>query len=154
MFVRELVPRPAITWAARLLYNEPYRNVPMRHQLSMSAARSGWPGQVRYDWRYGGRRHHLEATTTGSPATPEADSEAEFITARHWGYTTQRDGGTVEYNVEHEPWRRVWHCDPGSFEGDSAFYGDRFADVLASKPSSSFAAAGSAVTVHRGMRIR
>jgi hypothetical protein len=31
-FIRELVPRAAIAWMARLIYNEPYVNVPMRHQ--------------------------------------------------------------------------------------------------------------------------
>ena len=31
----------------------------------------------------------------------EAGSEAEFITEHYWGYTPQRDGGTVEYVVRH-----------------------------------------------------
>jgi hypothetical protein len=36
---------------------------------------------------------------------PPADSEATFITEHYWGYARQRDGGTVEYQVEHPQWR-------------------------------------------------
>ncbi|HZN56056.1 MAG TPA: DUF2071 domain-containing protein, partial [Candidatus Polarisedimenticolaceae bacterium] len=38
----------------------------------------------------------------------EPGSEAEFMTHRGWGYTRQRDGGTLEYEVEHSHWR-IWH---------------------------------------------
>ena len=34
VFVRELVPRPAIAAVARWCYNEPYSAVPMAHELS------------------------------------------------------------------------------------------------------------------------
>src|SRR5215471_9645577 len=34
VFIRELVPRRAIALIARLLYNEPYRAMPMRHSRS------------------------------------------------------------------------------------------------------------------------
>ena len=37
-------------------------------------------------------------------------SEETFITEHYWGYARQRDGSTVEYAVEHEPWR-VWRCE-------------------------------------------
>src|SRR5689334_15513426 len=33
VFIRELVPRPAIAIVAKLLYNEPYRALPMRHRI-------------------------------------------------------------------------------------------------------------------------
>lgn len=38
----------------------------------------------------------LEATTSGASRTLESGSEAEFITEHYWGYTKQRDGGTLE----------------------------------------------------------
>ena len=46
-------------------------------------------------------------------------SEAEFITEHYWGYTRQRDGGTLEYQVEHPSWP-VWMLDDAAFEGDPA----------------------------------
>jgi hypothetical protein len=36
-----------------------------------------------------------------------AGSEAAFITEHYWGYTRQREGGTIEYRVEHPSWQ-IW----------------------------------------------
>jgi uncharacterized protein YqjF (DUF2071 family) len=152
VFVREIVPLPAIAWTARLFYNEQYVSRPMNHTVVHAEGED--IESLRYGWKHRGREYAIHATAKGPASSLTESSEAEFIAQHYWGYTKQRDGGCVEYQVEHEPWRRVWHCNPGSFEGDAAgFYGERFAGIFASKPSSSFAAAGSAVTVHRGVRI-
>ena len=37
VFIREFVPRRAISVVARLLYNEPYRTIPMRHEAATTA---------------------------------------------------------------------------------------------------------------------
>jgi uncharacterized protein YqjF (DUF2071 family) len=96
-FVRELVPRAAVAALARWTYNEPYLALPMDHQASLGGAE----GQAEYRWRHGGRWQRLAASVSG-PARPAAPGSAEeFITEHYWGYTGQRDGGTVEYRVEH-----------------------------------------------------
>jgi hypothetical protein len=38
---------------------------------------------------------------SGAPEEAAPGSEEEFITEHYWGYTRQRDGGTIEYRVEH-----------------------------------------------------
>ncbi|MGE0686140.1 MAG: YqjF family protein [Dehalococcoidia bacterium] len=151
VFVREIVPLPAIAWTARFFYNEAYVSLPMTHSIVEAADTE--LESLRYGWKQHGSEYAIHAIARGSAGLVTDGSEEEFIVQHYWGYTRQRDGGSVEYQVEHEPWRRVWHCHPGSFEGDAAFYGERFAEVLTRQPSSSFAAAGSAVTVHRGVRI-
>jgi len=103
VFVRELVPRAAIANLARLAYNEPYRAVPMRSVVP--AGRVDTPGRLTYEWRTGGAWQSLAATATGAPAVPEPGSENAFITEHHWGYTRQRDGSTVEYEVTNPVWR-------------------------------------------------
>src|SRR5688572_13158966 len=41
----------------------------------------------------------------------------------YWGYSAQRDGGTVEYRVEHPRWR-VWQVKEARFDCDvAAIYG-------------------------------
>jgi uncharacterized protein YqjF (DUF2071 family) len=110
VFVRELVPRRAIAFVARCLYNEPYSAVPMRHALQMANAAEGQPGRAAYAWRMGDRWHCLEVRTRGPAALPDPASEARFITEHYWGYTVQRDGGSKEYRVEHPPWR-VWEAE-------------------------------------------
>jgi uncharacterized protein YqjF (DUF2071 family) len=148
VFVRELVPRRAIAALARWIYNEPYLAVPMNHQSSLNA-RDG--GTVSYSWRYGGAEFVITGETTG-PARPlSPGSEAEFITEHYWGYTRQRDGCTLEYQVEHPAWN-VWEAPRASVSGPlSALYGESFGTVLSSPPRSAFVAVGSPVSVHHGV---
>jgi hypothetical protein len=80
-------------------------------------------------------------------------SEAEFITEHFWGYTRQRDGGTLEYKVEHPTWP-VWNAATAAFSGPAAsLYGAAFGSILARPPRSALVAAGSEVVVHRGVRL-
>jgi uncharacterized protein len=153
VFVRELVPRRAIALVARRCYNEPYTAVPMRHDLQMTGAEDGQPGRAAYAWRVAGRWHGLEARTRGRPALPDPASEAAFTAEHYWGYTRQRDGGSMEYRVEHPPWR-VWDAEAAGLDCDvGAVYGAGFAECLRPKPRSAFLAEGSAVTVSRGRRL-
>jgi uncharacterized protein YqjF (DUF2071 family) len=150
VFVRELVPRVAIATVARVIYNEPYLAVPMSHQSSLDA---GTGGRVTYSWSYRGEPFALTAEAEG-PARPAAEgSEAEYITEHYWGYTRQRDGGTLEYQVEHPPWS-IWEATSARVSGAvGALYGPAFGEVLATAPRSVFVADGSHVSVHRGRRL-
>ena len=152
VFVRELVPRRAIASVARLLYNEPYLALPMRYAL----ARDGESGAFarEYAWRSSNEWTRLSARTIGPSRILESDSEEEFITEHYWGYTRQRDGGTVEYRVSHPRWN-VWTATDARLEGDLArVYGNAFARVLAGPPRSAFVADGSPVVVYSPTGIR
>lgn len=147
VFVRELVPRRAIAWLARALYNEPYRALPMRHRVDLAT------GEVTYEWRHAGRWHRIEAETVGAPTLPAPGSEEEFVTEHYWGYTAQRDGGCKEYRVEHPPWP-AWQVRRARLDCDIArLYGPPFAEALSARPRSAFVAEGSAVTVYAGRRL-
>ena len=151
VFVRELVPRAAIAYTARAVYNEPYLAVPMRSTAPRTAIDA--PGRVSYEWRLGSEWSEVSASAVAAPAIPSPDSEATFITEHFWGYTRQRDGGTVEYEVAHPPWR-VWAAAAPLLEANvPALYGAGFASALAAAPRSSYIAEGSRVTVYRPRRI-
>ena len=151
VFVKEIVPRFAIAWVARTLYSENYVALPMRHEIQERpeiAAR-----RVAYDWRQAGRWCRAGVTAGAAPWIPPADSEATFITEHYWGYAKQRDGGTVEYRVEHPQWR-VSAASESRFECEVAgLYGPQFAGALSGPPTSAFLAEGSPVTVRRGARL-
>jgi uncharacterized protein YqjF (DUF2071 family) len=152
VFIRELVPRSAIALVARLMYNEPYRALPMRHALLEDRQR----GEVEreYAWRASPAWTRIIARTCGPARILEGDTEEEFITEHYWGYTRQRDGGTIEYRVTHPRWN-VWSAADARIDGDlSAVYGDAFARVLAGPPRSAFVADGSPVAVFAPVRIR
>jgi uncharacterized protein YqjF (DUF2071 family) len=152
VFIKEIVPRRAIAVAARLFYNENYIARPMRHRVELNEATAG-RGVVEYGWQSAGRWHQLRAVTKGAARALADGSEAEFITEHYWGYAAQRDGGTVEYRVEHPRWL-VWDVAEHDFDCDvRALYGAEFVEGLSAPPTSAFVAEGSAITVRRGLRI-
>jgi uncharacterized protein len=151
-FIREIVPRRAIALMARLAYNEPYVARPMRHSLVRAIADA--PTRVSYEWRQGSTWSGLTVECSGPSREIDAGSEEEFITEHYWGYTRQRDGGTVEYRVTHPRWR-VWTAERATLGGDlAASYGKEIAAALAGAPSSAFLADGSAIAVHFPSRVR
>lgn len=149
VFIKELVPRWAIATTARLVYNENYVSLPMRHEIESGEAKTA----VTYQWRWQNKWHSVQIEAKGQPQPLQPGSQAEFITEHYWGYARQRDGGTVEYQVEHPPWN-VWQAEDYQFNCDIAsLYGPLFAPALQAVPASAFLADGSAVTVRRGVKI-
>ena len=148
-FVKEIVPRPAIAWTARVLYGEKYVHLPMQHQLEYHA---GVPSLVEYRWRTRGRWQRLGVKPLGAAEPMQPGSEEEFIAEHYWGYASRRSG-TVEYAVEHPPWR-VWQVGESWLECDVAeLYGPEFASYLSMPPSSAFLAEGSEIVVRQGGRL-
>ncbi len=150
VFVRELVKRRLVAAIARGLYNEPYVVGPTQSRLAVGASNSG---RIEYSWSFGGQKFTLEARFTGIPKAVEAGSETEFITEHYWGYTRQKDGGTIEYRVEHPRWR-AWAIESASFKGQAdALYGSAWGAILASSPRSICLAEGSDVSVSAAVRL-
>jgi len=144
VFIRELVPKYAVAAVARLLFKENYSCVPMSHRAEA--------GSVEYSWKLGSERCVMSIETDGESFVPPDGSLSQFITEHYWGYTTQK-GGSLEYEVQHPPWR-VWNAKQASFSGNvDALYGREFAQVLKREPDSAFLAKGSLVTVFKGTRI-
>ncbi len=150
VFIREIVPRRAIAFAARAFYNENYTALPMDHEIN-----SAGNGRVRvsYRWRSDERWNKISLETDGSPELPADGSIEQFITEHYWGYAAQRSGGCVEYRVTHPSWR-VWQVRQAALEGEvEKLYGRGFALALRGDPHSAFLAEGSAVAVMRGRRL-
>ncbi|MDB6066721.1 MAG: hypothetical protein JWR26_2929 [Pedosphaera sp.] len=146
VFIKEIVPRFAIATIARLFYNENYIAMPTKHTLETSVEGL----MAEYAWRFKGRWNRLMVKTAGSAGLVEAGSLEEFITEHYWGYAVQKNGGCVEYKVEHPPWL-IWQTREVVFDCDvEGLYGGQFAEFLRTKPSSAFLAEGSPVMVYRG----
>jgi uncharacterized protein len=149
VFVRELVPKPAIAWTARLLYNEPYRAVPMRHAIAWNET----GGSVRYQWKQAGAWHSVSASASGESQVIAEDSDTAFITEHYVGYTPQRDGGTVQYDVSHAKWR-VWTLQSVDLQCDVAtVYGPAWYEALTATPRSSFVCDGAPVAISFPRRL-
>lgn len=150
VFIREMVPLFLVAQTARLTYNEPYRTVPMQHAIVETG------GELQsVEYLFGGPRDQCRITlhTQSEPVEMARGSEEEFLSERGWGYTRQRDGGTIEYRVEHERWR-VWRDAGWELDGPlEAFYDRPFPGILRGAPASAFIADGSPVAVHNPERI-
>ena len=150
VFVKEIVPKFAITLVANTLYGEPYATHPMRHRFG----RAGQTQQIRYEWKVGPDWDYIEvdADQNGHALTP--DSEEAFITEHYWGYTRRGAGRTSEYEVVHPAWqiypvhRHAVRCSVAKL------YGTDFAPFFDTPPVSVFLAEGSAVTIKSGAAIR
>lgn len=144
VFVREFVPRPAIAWTARLAYNEPYRAVRMRHRIDVDAAQGG---SLAYEWRLGGKWQSVSARVHGAPTPIDPESGVGFITEHYVGYTPQRSGRTVAYDVSHARWN-VWAASEATLSCDvAATYGSEWSEVLRVPPVSAFLCDGSPVQI-------
>jgi len=154
VFVKEIVPRWAIASTARLTYNEPYVSLPMKHQVTgFDTAAGAVQPTAAYEWQLNQQWNSMRVDTTGPSQTLVDGSVEEFITEHYWGYCAQRDGGTVEYQVEHPRWN-VWQCQQATLKCDATqLYGSEFAEVLDAPPASSFLADGSEIAVYKPTRI-
>ena len=153
VFIKEIVPRWAIATVARVVYNENYDAMPMRHSLTLKGESLQADSEVAYGWRKEGRWNELRVKISGVSQTLTAGSEAEFITEHYWGYAAQQDGGCMQYQVEHPPWL-VWQVSEARLDCEvETIYGTKFAEALTGKPSSAFVAEGSPIIVRRGARI-
>lgn len=153
VFIKEIVPLPAVALIAKQVYNENYITLPMRHHVELPQPPNAHHGRFAYSWKW--QRHWIEMSAevqgTANPLSP--DSEEQFITEHYWGYTRQRNGATMEYAVEHPAWR-TWRAISSRLDGDVAsLYGREFAEILAGPPTSALAADGSEIVVRTGSRL-
>jgi len=149
VFVREFVPRTAITVIANTLYEEPYATLPTRCSI-ISGTHSL---SVRYDWRHRGLWQSIAVEALPGARSIAPGSEEEFITEHYWGYTKRRDGRTSAYEVRHPRWQ-VYPIDRYAITADfAALYGPAFAVLNQHQPASILLAEGSEVSVQSGVRL-
>jgi len=66
-FAKEIVPRWAIAAVARVLYNENYVDLPMRHTVDLTDGTLQPGARVSYGWESDGRWHDVSARIAGPP---------------------------------------------------------------------------------------
>ncbi len=156
VFVSEIVPKAAITFVARTLYEENYKTAPTSHIWRTSES-SNKELDISYTWRVPGssktKPQHLAVQAAAHPQAIAEGSVEEFLTEHYWGYTKRANGSTGEYGVEHPRWQ----CYPVRATQVSAdfgaLYGKAFAALTDRPPDNVLLAEGSAITVRKGTHI-
>lgn len=142
VFIKEIVPKPMLSWVANCVYKENYTTMSMDHSwLTEKDVLS-----VLYKWKKH-RWHSLHITAQGNATDMLPLSEAEFITEHYWGYAKVNSKKTTEYEVEHPPWQ-VYNVLDYTINVDfGLLYGNRFDFLSGAKPVSVFLAEGSHVQI-------
>jgi uncharacterized protein len=153
VFIKEIVPRFAIATVARVIYNENYVAMPMRHSLERERDTLKKASVVEYGWRHQGEWNNLRVKIKNAAKPLIVGSEEEFITEHYWGYAAQKNNRCVEYQVEHPSWT-VWQVSESQLHCNvRSIYGEKFVESMSAKPSSAFLASGSEIIVRRGVRL-
>lgn len=149
VFIKEIVPRRAITFVANKLYGEHYHTMPMDHEC----IQNDFNQQITYRWKYEDHWNHLRVICAKEALSIREGSEAAFITEHYWGYTRLGPKKTSEYEVVHPSWNVYTVEDYDIQYQVEKIYGEEFAEVLKQKPYSVFMADGSKVAVRGGRQI-
>lgn len=148
VFIKEIVPRPALTFVANAIYNENYETLQMKNGIQEDSKGL----HVSYSWKKG-KWHSLEVDAGSLSKMIEAGSEEEFITEHFWGYTKLNAVNTSEYQVEHPRWE-VYPVKSHKIDVDyGVVYGDSFDFLRTQLPDSVFLAEGSEIIVRSGRRL-
>lgn len=149
VFIKEIVPRPAITFVANTLYGENYETLKTRHSWTENDDTL----TVEYGWKKG-QWHTIKVVADRQAADIKPESEEEFITEHFWGYTKLNDRATSEYEVAHPRWQ-IYPVQEYSVNVDfEKTYGRDFAFLQNLEPVSVYLAEGSEIIVKQGRKLK
>jgi hypothetical protein len=150
VFIKEIVPKPAITTIANLLYGENYSTMQMKNIEEINETQLG----VGYHWKHKEHWNRLEVSSGLKSTCILQSSEEEFITEHYWGYTKVNAVTTGEYKVAHPRWD-VYPVNNFTIDCDfQKLYGKSFSILNNQQPHSVFLAEGSAIEVFNKRIIR
>ena len=148
VFVKEIVPRPALSFVANTVYKEKYETMPMSHSWTSLDNKL----TVEYRWKKN-RWNALKVVADNKTNQIRSGSEEEFITEHYWGYTRISEDKASEYGVEHPKWEVYQTLDYAIDVDFGTLYGQEFRHLSTGKPESVFLVEGSEIKVKNGKRI-
>jgi uncharacterized protein YqjF (DUF2071 family) len=147
-FIKEIVPKPTLTFIANTFYKEKYETLPMSHSWVVNEDFL----EIEYRWKK--KNWNSFSVKTDTLQLPVcAWSEEEFITEHYWGYTKINDLESAEYGVEHRRWN-TYNVISSDINVDfEDVYGSRFSFLSNQTPDSVMLAEGSEIVVKSGNPI-
>ena len=150
VFIKEIVPRHALTFVANTIYKEHYETCPMRHQWREDEKNR----TVTYQWKKNNYWHTFKVIAVLESSEIPPESETEFITEHYWGYARKSNDASNEYEVTHPKWRQ-YKVERFEIDVDfGAVYGNDFKFLNTKEPVSVMLAEGSEITVEGKKKIR
>ena len=148
VFIKEIVPKPAITFIANTIYGENYQTLRTKHSWETGEEKLA----ISYAWK-NKTWNEIKVVANSKSEEIRIGSEEEFITEHYWGYTKIGQNVTSEYGVEHPRWETYpvidYHIDVDFAHN----YGKEFGFLANTKPNSIMLAEGSAIHVMKGKKL-
>lgn len=141
VFIKEIVPKPALSFVANSIYKENYHTLPMKNQIHEKDGEL----LIKYSWK-DKSWHSIQIIAENKAQPMEADSEFEFITEHYFGFT-KKENQTSEYEVCHPKWRCYFVKDHQLVIDFHKVYGRDFGCLNHQEPISVMLAEGSEVEV-------
>jgi uncharacterized protein YqjF (DUF2071 family) len=150
VFIKEIVPKPAISWIANVVYKENYVTLPMKHlwKEEQGTLKTEYEFKLKTGWQ------HIKLLSEMESTPIVENSEVEFITEHYWGYAKKNDQTTNEYEVKHPKWKHHKVLDYSIKVDCKQLYGDEFHFLSDMEPTSVFLADGSDISVEGKTTIK
>lgn len=149
VFIKEIVPKKAITFVANTFYKEHYQTLPMQHVWTIKPNTL----DITYSVQKNGKTHSIYVKAKNELIEIEEHSEIEFITEHYWGYSKHLTSKTIEYEVTHPKWK-AYPIITSNIQFDfGMIYGDHFHFLNELNPTSIYLAEGSEITVKNKRNI-
>lgn len=146
VFIKEIVPKTMITLIANTLYKENYATHPCKHDIQKTDNELF----VKYSWQSKSSWNHIQVNAAAESISIEVGSEEEFITEHYWGYAGYSPKKTNEYQVQHPRWNVHTVKNSQILCNFAELYGNDFAFLKDTPPTSILLAEGSEVSVLKG----
>jgi hypothetical protein len=141
VFIKEIVPKRAVSFIANNLFREKFATMSMRHFHNDT----GGNLETCYEWLFKKKWNKISSVTDKrSKKIAEGSCECFFID-HYWGYSKFSKSKTYQYQVEHPAWESLKvlsysiDCDFGSI------FGDEFSFLNNEKPASVLMTKGSEI---------
>lgn len=150
VFIKEIVPKSAITFVANNLYNENYETMKMLHFWKTSKTLR----TVDYRWGKSELENLFKMTSALDQIDIEKNSETEFILENYLGFAKVNDKKTYQYTVNHPRWK-IYDVNDYELNVDfGSIYGQSFDFLSNIKPHSVILVEGSEVTIENKKTIK
>jgi len=148
VFLREFVPRRAITFIANNLYKEKYSTAKMK-----STIESNGIIYLEHKISVNEKNYFISLEAENKPYLPDNSSLEHYFKEHQWGFGTSAGGNTLIYEVEHPVWE-VFPVIKFDHNFDfGAIYGNNWAHLNERSPYNVTFAKGSDIKVFGGSVI-
>ena len=143
VFIKEIVPKSAISFVAKNLYNENYETMKMSHTWKEKNHKF----YVEYCWGKSNTENMMSMTTDNNLKEIEDNTETEFILENYLGFAKVNDQKTHQYTVKHPRWK-IYNVEDYNLNVNfGSIYGKPFDFLSKVKPHSVILVEGSEVAI-------